>query len=377
MKLTVHNSFLDFKSSEWNKLVPENFPFAKHQFFSSLEESESIGKRTGWYPFIISAHDTESLVGLFILFVKTNSYGEYIFDWAWADAWKKTGQDYYPKLTSAIPFTPATGPKFLVSPNADYETTCKLLVSEALKEESQNELSSTHILFTTPRENGLLINQGFKLRKTFQFHWQNNNYASFEDFLSELKQKKRQKIRRERKEINKLQNLEIKEVTGKDALAYAKDFYQLYLSTIDKKWSADYLTEGFFQLLFERMNENILLYLAFKDDKLVAGTLNIIGGDKIFGRYWGAFEDIQHLHFELCYYQPIEFAIRHKIDIFEAGAQGEHKIQRGFTPAYTYSLHKLPESKLTELIHDSIDRESEQADRLVREGRAMVFKETN
>ncbi|MCM8534817.1 MAG: GNAT family N-acetyltransferase [Lentisphaeraceae bacterium] len=377
MKLQVHNSVLDFKSSDWNSLVPNNFPFAKHEFLVALEESKSIGKRTGWYPFIISAHDSKNLVGIFILFVKTNSYGEYIFDWAWADAWKKTGQEYYPKLTSAIPFTPATGPKFLISPDADYQVTCQLLIAEALKEQSQNELSSMHILFSTPSENKVLIKQGFKLRKTFQFHWQNNNYSNFDDFLAELKQKKRQKIRRERKEIVKLQSLSIKELTGKEVQPFAKNFYQLYLATIDKKWSADYLTEEFFQLLFEKMNENLLLYLAFDNDKLVAGTLNVIGGNKLFGRYWGAFDEIQNLHFELCYYRPIEYAIKHKIDLFEAGAQGEHKIQRGFIPAYTYSLHKLPESKLSELIHDSINRESEQADRLVKEGREMVFKKTN
>ena len=374
MNLSVHQTIQDFDSESWNKLVPNNFPFAKYEFLEALEISDSVGQRTGWHPFFLAAKKESVLIGAMILYLKTNSYGEYIFDWAWADAWKKCGMDYYPKLTSSIPFTPATGPKILTTEIENPQEVTHSLLEKSIELQKELSASSTHILFSTPKENEAALELDFDLRHTFQFHWHNQGYESFESFLANLKQKKRQKIRRERKEIALNSLLEIIEITGEEVKKYSEAFYELYLSTIDKKWSYDYLTKDFFVRIFKEMPDNILIYLAYKDSELIAGTLNFIGGEKIFGRYWGAFEEVQHLHFELCYYRPIEYAIKNKLTIFEAGAQGEHKIQRGLIPQKTYSLHHLPQNRITDLIRRSMEQEQRQADRLIKQGPSMIYK---
>ena len=375
MKLDVLTSILQISAECWNKLTPKNFPFASYEFLRALEESQSIGQRTGWFPRYITAMENDEIIGAMILFLKTNSYGEYIFDWAWADAWQKSGAAYYPKLTSAIPFTPATGPKILVAKSADYSQVTNALLEHTLLLQKQEKCSSSHVLFSTPNENEIAEKANFTLRKTFQFHWQNANYEDFDHYLSYLKQKKRQKVRRERKEISRASHIQIKEICGNEVQEHAAAFYELYMSTIDKKYSYDYLTEDFFRLIFEKMPGNILLYLAYRNDQLLAGTLNFIGGDKIYGRYWGAFDEVRHLHFELCYYRPIEYAIKHKFKIFEAGAQGEHKIQRGLIPCPTYSLHHFPETQLAGLIKQHILRENQRIEPFIKQGRSLIYKD--
>jgi uncharacterized protein len=377
MTLKVHRSIFDFKAEAWNSLVPLNFPFAKHEFLAALEKSNSTGKRTGWHPQFIGAYQEDTLIGAFILYLKTNSYGEYIFDWSWANAWQRYGFDYYPKLTSAIPFTPATGSKILTTTSQDKDEISRALIKKALELKKELSASTIHLLFTQASENALINDMGLTLRKTFQFHWFNDSYQDFDSFLTQLKQKKRQKIRRERKGIQQNKNISIKEISGNDVKDYHQCFYQLYLSTIDKKSSFDYLTQEFFTEIFHSMPDNILLYLAYEGDEVIAGTLNFIGGDKLYGRYWGAFKDIQHLHFELCYYLPIEYAIRNNIHTFEAGAQGEHKIQRGFIPSYTYSHHELSDNLLTTPIIESINSENIEVDDLISKARSFVYKETH
>ena len=374
MTLKTFNSILEIDPKEWIKLEPENFPFASYHFLSSLETSNSVGRRTGWFPLIMCIYSRNKLIGATYLYLKNNSYGEYIFDWAWADAWKRNGLQYYPKLVGAVPFTPATGPKILCAGDKDRAKITELICKEIKKMVDSRQISTAHFLFNDESELELFEKNGFDIRKTFQFHWRNREYESFDAFLMDLKQKKRKEIRRERKLLAN-ENLEITEVTGKDVEQFAELFYQLYLSTIDKKWSSDYLTPKFFKEIFTCMQENIILFLAKKESEIIAGTLNFRKGNKLFGRYWGCFEDIPNLHFELCYYRPIEYAIFHKLILFEAGAQGEHKIQRGFIPSYTYSSHLLPDHGLGQAVKDFIQREAEQVDRLIQDGPSMAFKD--
>ena len=373
MKLSVFHSIKDIDKADWDSIQPKNFPFCSYEFLSALEESQSTGERTGWFPLIFVAHDKEETLGALYLYLKTNSYGEYIFDWAWADAWEKAGLPYFPKLTSAIPFTPATGPKVLVKDEKRKPEISSFLLDECLNFYEKKKLQTAHFLFIPKEEISLFQAKGFTLRKTHQYHWSNENYETFEDFLAALKQKKRKEIRRERKLLDK--SVIIHEVTGDEVSQYADLMYSFYLSTIDKKWAHDYLTKEFFELIFENFKDNILLYLAEKDGKFIAGTLNFYKGEKLFGRYWGSTQDIQHLHFELCYYRPIEFAIKNKIKLFEAGAQGEHKVQRGFIPAFTYSAHMLPNHGLGDAVKDFIQRESMQVSRLIERGRSLAFKD--
>lgn len=374
MTLKSYNSILEIDRQDWLPLEPENFPFASYHFLSSLETSNSAGRRTGWFPLILGVYSNKKLIGASYLYLKNNSYGEYIFDWAWADAWKRNGLQYYPKLVGAVPFTPATGPKVLCADENDKPKIIELISDKIKKMVNSREISTAHFLFNDESELKFFEQNGFTIRKTFQFHWRNRDYENFDSFLMELKQKKRKEIRRERKLLAK-ENLEIVEVTGKDVGQYADLFYQLYLSTIDKKWSSDYLTPKFFKEIFACMQENIILFLAKKESEIIAGTLNFRKGNKLFGRYWGCFEDIPNLHFELCYYKPIEYAIQNKLILFEAGAQGEHKIQRGFIPSYTYSAHYLPDHGLGQAVMDFIKREADQVDRLIKEGPSMAFKD--
>jgi len=372
MTVKLYHSISEIERDQWQSIQPKNFPFSSYHFLEALESSGSIGKRTGWYPLFITIWDKESLIAASYMYLKTNSYGEYIFDWAWADAWQKSGLQYYPKLLSAVPFTPATGPKILCKEDSKKAIHSKVL-EEVKKFAEKENLSTIHFLFIEEQNLQRYEKEGFTIRKTYQFHWHNNSYDNFDDFLMELKQKKRKEIRRERK-LLKQENIEIRRIEKSEISNYAELMYDFYLSTIDKKWSADYLTKAFFQKIFSSMQEDIVLFVAYKNEAPIAATLNFQKGNALFGRYWGSTEDIPNLHFDLCYYKPIEYAIENKLVLFEAGAQGEHKIQRGFIPSYTYSAHLLPEHELGEAVKDYINREAEQVDRLVKEGRNLAFK---
>ena len=372
IKIERHNSILEIKRERWQSIQPEDFPFSSYDFLGALESSGSTGKRTGWFPLIITVSKNDELIAGTCLYLKTNSYGEYIFDWSWADAWQKSGLKYYPKLLSAVPFTPATGPKILCK-EEKRELAVHLIIDEVKKFATKEKISTIHFLYIPEMNLNDYRKHGFSIRKTYQFHWRNNKYGDFNDFLMELKQKKRREIRRERKLLSK-ENLTIQMISGSEVEKYAGLMYDFYLSTIDKKWSADYLTKDFFSRIFSSMQNSIVMFIAFKNGHPVAATLNFQQGKKLFGRYWGSSEDIPNLHFELCYYRPIEYAIENKIELFEAGAQGEHKIQRGFIPSYTYSAHLLPDHELGDAVRDFIEREALQVDRLIKEGRQMAYK---
>jgi predicted N-acyltransferase len=350
----VVNSFNDIPVAPWNALT-ENEPLLSHAFFSALENSGSVGNGTGWtlYPIIVTRDD--QLIGAMPLFLKTHSYGEYVFDWAWADAYQQSGLQYYPKLLSAIPFSPITGPRLLAQ---DAET--KMLMIEAVETiMEKHHLSSAHVLFPHDADAAILKEIGWHQRSGVQFRWQNKSYTSFEHFLQSMSHNKRKKIHQERKKIVKA-GVICRTIKGPDITEADWDFfYDCYCTTYQQHHSTPYLTRQFFAEISKRMPENILLIIADVNGKAIASTFNIYNQDTLYGRYWGATEFVSGLHFELCYYQAQAFCIAEKITYFEGGAQGEHKLARGFEPRATCSYHKIAYPQFNDAIKDFLVRESQ------------------
>ncbi len=365
MEVSVHESFSEFTEAEWNSLPIGDFVFADHRFLMALERSRSLGRRTGWLPRIYAAREGGRLVGAAPLFLKSNSYGEYIFDWAWANAADQIGFDYYPKMVAAIPFTPATGAKFL---------TRDLAVREALFariSRDSRSTSSLHFLFETPDEAELFRERSFLIRHSFQYHWRNRGWKNFEDFLSALRSKRRSEIRRERAQTAS-SGVIITRLTG-DQLEkrHAEIMTAFYHSTISKMGGHAYLTPDFFVDVFEAMKDSILfVYAVDSAERPVAGALNFYRGRSLFGRYWGCLDDYKSLHFEVCYYQAIEWALERGFELFEAGAQGEHKFNRGFSPHLCLSAHEVYEPRLREAISEFLEREKVSIDELFKEYKA-------
>ena len=327
----------------WRALEPPDFPFFDFEFLRALERSGSIGGASGWSPIYIVCKDKGRILGTLCLYLKTNSYGEYIFDWGWAQAYRQHGLPYYPKLVAAVPFTPATGPKLLVRPDADRVEVTHALLDAAQELGEERRVSSSHALFLPEEELEEFEERGFAVRHSLQFHWLNRGYDAFSDYLDALEGKRRRQVARERRQLRD-EGLEIERLTG-EALSpeHATMMYRFYTSTLDRKWGVPYLTRSFFDEVFRRMGDRILLVLARDAEagRPVAGALNFFKGQTLYGRYWGASEERRNLHFELCYYQAIEFAIERRLALFEAGAQGEHKLARGFLPSLTYSAHAI------------------------------------
>jgi predicted N-acyltransferase len=333
----------------WRGLEPPNFPFFDYEFLRALERSGSVGDASGWAPTYLVCKDGERLLGALPLYLKTDSYGEYIFDWEWARAYREYGLSYYPKLVAAVPFTPATGPKLLVRRDAGEAERAE--VSRALFEAARDlgddlGVSSSHALFLPEDELEAYSQRGFAVRHSLQFHWRNRGYDAFPDYLEALVSKRRRQVARERRQLEG-EGLEIERLTG-EALGeeHAAIMHRFYLGTFDRKWGFPYLTGPFFREVFRTMKDRTLLVLARdrasgQPGRPVAGALNFFKGEALFGRYWGAAEERRNLHFELCYYQAIEFAIERRLGLFEAGAQGEHKLARGFLPTLTYSAHEI------------------------------------
>lgn len=346
----------DIAPHAWERIQDPTFPFHTYGFLLALEESGSVGPETGWLPLYLTAWKGNDLQGALLLYLKNHSYGEYIFDWEWARAYQTHGLPYYPKLTSAIPFTPATGKKILLSPDAQ-EIVPSLLLQNALKIADHFSCSSLHFLFLPPEEAPLFESHGFKIRHSFQYHWKNNAYSSFEDFLAALKTKKAKHILHEREAIQKA-GIEISSFTGTSLTqAHADGMYQFYLSTIEKMQAIPYLNQSFFRSIFKKLPKNILYLEARKENRPIAGSFSYFTDKALYGRYWGTTEEHRNLHFELCYYRLIDFAIQNKILLFEAGAQGEHKIQRGFLPTLTYSAHSIKHPAFKKAIENFIDEE--------------------
>ncbi len=343
--------------ADWKALSHPDFPFADYEYLHALEASASVGENTGWSPLYVTTGAGDRIQGAMSLYTKSHSYGEYIFDWSWAEAYLRYQVPYYPKLVAAVPFTPATGPKLLFAADADREAAASDLIVAALREMEARAQSSFHALFITPEEIGYFERAGFLIRHSYQYHWNNAGYARFEDFLAALKPRKRKQIARERAQLME-EKLTLKVVTGEAITAdHALLFFQFYLSTISKRQAIPYLREAFFLRVFETMKDRIVLFLAEDGTETVAGSLCYFKGNTLFGRYWGASRDVRNLHFELCYYQPIEWAIGRGLKRFEAGAQGEHKVARGFLPTLTYSAHWIRHPGFRDAIGRFIEEE--------------------
>ena len=338
--IKVFGAIADIDAGRWDACAGAANPFVRHAFLSVLERSGSVGAKTGWRPCHLALiAGNGSLVGCVPLYLKNHSYGEYVFDWSWAEAYEQAGGRYYPKLQAAVPFTPVTGPRLLLRPDAPPGTRARL--AEALVGVAGRlGVSSLHVTFCTAAEQAVLGGAGCLARLGQQYHWENRGYASFDDFLATLASRKRKAIRKERSGVGEA-GVAIRTLRGQDIEERHWDaFYRFYLNTVDRKWAHAYLTRDFFRLLGERLADQVVLIVAETAAGIpVGGALNILGEDTLYGRYWGCEEQFRFLHFEACYYRAIDFAIAHGLHRVEAGAQGEHKLQRGYLPTPTYSAH--------------------------------------
>lgn len=350
----------DVPAAEWDACTGLANPFVSHDFLEALEASGSCTAETGWLPCHLLVEDSAgSLLAAVPLYLKGNSYGEYVFDWNWADAYERAGGRYYPKLQCSVPFTPATGPRLLVRPGPQAEMVRQVAIQGMLAAARQFNVSSLHVTFPPREEWQALGAAGFLLSTGHQYHWENRGYRDFDDFLAALSSRKRKAIRRERRDACAA-GLRIRTLTGDDLTARHWDaFYRFYRSTTDRKWGSAYLTRGFFDELGQRMADRVALVVAEEDGALVAGALNLIGSDTLYGRNWGAIRDVPFLHFEMCYYRAMDFAIERGLARVEAGAQGEHKIQRGYLPVTTYSAHWIADSGFREAVAKFLARERE------------------
>ncbi len=362
-QLRVIQRISDVDETHWNALLaPDSGPFVKYGFLNALEKTGCVGANTGWQitHLLIETQHSE-LVGAMPLYLKNHSYGEFVFDWAWAQAYEQNNMSYYPKALSAIPFTPVRGPRVLALSKANTSTIQEMLVAGLKALTSQNNLSSAHVLFPEDSELVGLKKQGFMLRDSVQFHWHNQGYQNFEDFLAALTMKRRKNIRRERAEVATNQ-LNYRHISG--AMASADDwsfFYRCYENTYREHHSSPYLTEECFQLLGQVMPEHLHLIIATADDRPIASSLLVVDQltSKAYGRYWGAVEYLRCLHFELAYYQAIEYCIKEGIQTLEGGAQGEHKMARGFLPITLQSAHWIADPGFSAAVKRFLDREHE------------------
>lgn len=372
MTARVAGGVRELSREEWDACAGDNNPFVSHDFLSALEESGSVGPGTGWQPLpILIDGDDGRLAAAMPAYAKTHSQGEYVFDHGWADAWERAGGAYYPKIQIAAPFSPVPGPRLLLRD----PTLAATLVGAAEALVDNNGLSSAHATFVEESQIPMFEAAGWLIREDSQFHFSNRGYGSFEDFLGELSSAKRKNIRKERAKA--VEGLEILHLSGAALTeAHWDMFWHFYQDTGAKKWGRPYLTRAFFSLLSERMSEKILLILALRDGHPIAGALNLIGGDALYGRYWGCTQEVPFLHFELCYYQAIDVAIARGLSRVEAGAQGGHKLARGYAPVPTWSAHYIPDAGFRRAIADFLERERAgvQQDRLWLEERAPFRK---
>lgn len=370
LRIRVLSSIAEIPAEVWDASAPlgGGNPFVSHAFLAALESSRSVSARTGWQPQHLALESgAETILAVAPCYLKSHSRGEYVFDHGWAEAYERAGGRYYPKLQVAVPFTPVTGPRLLVGPGSDIETAQAALLGGLVELARLREASSVHITFPTEAEWRFAATRGFLQRTDQQFHWDNAGFTSFEDFLGVLAARKRKAIRRERREAL-APGIEILWLTGSDLTESAWDaFFNFYMETGSRKWGRPYLTRDFFSLVGQSMADQILLVMAQRAGRLIAGALNFIGNDTLYGRHWGAIEHHPCLHFEVCYYQAIEFAIARKLKRVEAGAQGEHKLARGYMPNTTYSAHFIADPALRRAVADYLKHERQYVEAAGRE----------
>ena len=345
-------------------MTPYN-PFLSYAFLSALEDSGCVGAQAGWLPQHLALQSPDGrLIGAVPCYLKSHSQGEYVFDHGWADAFERAGGRYYPKLQASIPFTPATGPRLLFDAELDPDP-IRAALAEGMKVLNERlGTSSAHVTFALAEEADVLEEAGYLHRTDTQFHFINEGYGSYEDFLDTLASRKRKALRRERREALG-DGITIDQLTGADLTAAIwDDFYQFYMDTGSRKWGRPYLNRTFFSMVGERMADDILLIMAKRDGRYIAGAINFIGGDRLFGRNWGCVEHHPFLHFEVCYHQAIDFAIERKLSVVEAGAQGEHKLARGYVPVTTHSAHWIEHPGLRRAIADYLERERQDVEEI-------------
>ncbi len=345
-------------ADQWDACSGGHNPFTSHAFLNALEATGCASGETGWAPCHVVLENVDGdVVGAAPLYLKKHSQGEYVFDYGWADAFHRAGGNYYPKLQMSVPFTPATGRRFLCRPGEDVHQVESALLAGCLKLADQFDASSLHITFMTEDEWLHMGEAGLLQRTDQQFHWENRGYGCFDDFLSELSSRKRKAIRKEREGAH-AHGITIDVLTGDDIRPHHWDaFFGFYMDTGSRKWGRPYLNREFFEHLSGVMVDKIALVMCARDGRYIAGAMNMIGRDTLFGRYWGCVEDLRYLHFEVCYYQAIDFAIEHGLERVEAGAQGTHKLSRGYLPTATYSAHWVANSGLRDAIGNYLKHE--------------------
>ncbi len=361
MNIKILQSIADITASEWNTLFDTSNPFIQHAFLLALEQSGCTQPSTGWEPQHLVVYQDNDIVAALPNFLKTHSYGEYVFDWAWANAYQQNGLSYYPKLVSAIPYTPSTGPRIGFGKNTNTQEKRLIIkrISQTLGDQfSHADLSSWHLLFPEHALSTLLQQAHWKQRVGLQYHWYNDQYASFDDFLSTFKSRKRKTLRKERQAIID-QGITMERVQGNDiSKELMTQFYRFYhLTYLKRSGQHGYLNLKFFLILLDTMSENLVMMCAKKNQSLVGAALCFKDEKTLYGRYWGCEQEYEFLHFETCYYQGIEYCIRHRLDCFDPGAQGEHKISRGFKPTKTFSNHLILHPDFRRAIHHFIDEE--------------------
>ena len=347
-------------AEEWNTIAGTDYPFMRHEFLLGMESTGCTTAETGWQPCHMIIRDNTSAVAVAPMYLKSHSYGEYVFDWSWSDAWRQSGLEYYPKLLTAIPFTPATGPRLCVAAGMDEATALNLAHQGVCDFADRNNLSSWHVLFPEKNVSDQMLAKGMHRRDATQFHWFNEGYNSFDDFLSTFNSRKRKSLKRERRRVVE-QGITLKAFTGHEIQEeHWQQFYRFYQTTYAKRSGhTGYLSREFFLETAAKMGDQVVMFLAFMGEAAVAGALCFRSSDTLYGRYWGCEQEFDCLHFEACYYQGIDYCIAHKLQRFDPGAQGEHKIQRGFTPITTWSNHWIADPQLSKAVGDFTRREAQ------------------
>ena len=362
------SSLTQIPARDWNALTGTDYPFIRHEFLLALEQSGASCAKTGWQPCHLTLYQGDELVALLPLYLKSHSWGEYVFDWAWANAWRQHGLNYYPKLLTAIPFTPATGPRLCIAPDRERTAVLDALLLAIQQFAGKQGISSWHLLFPEREDSAYLARQGLSMRSANQFHWFNRGYGCFDDFLAGFNSRKRKSLRRERRRVTEQGiALELREGTAITASDW-DCFYRFYQRTYAKRSGhGGYLNREFFQLIGRSLPQHCLLVTALQQGEAVAGALYFKSADTLYGRYWGCSRELDCLHFEACYYQGIEYCIANGLQHFDPGAQGEHKIQRGFEPVQTRSNHWIADSRFAAAIADFVQQEGEHIDQYMQE----------
>jgi predicted N-acyltransferase len=370
-RLTTHSAIADIPADQWNRLAGDDSPFLRHEFLDAMEHHGCVGESLGWLPRHLALQDAQGhLVAAAPCYLKFNSYGEFVFDWSWADAYRRKGLRYYPKLVIASPYTPATGPRLLTGDSPARRDHAHVLIQGAIRVAEEAGVSSMHWLFTTEDEQALLEGQGLLRRVGCQFHWHNRDYGSFEDYLGTFTAEKRKKVKRERRRVVE-SGVRIRRIPG-NAVTEAEwaTFHRLYCDTFDKRGGIPTFSLPFFQSIGETMGESLLLVLAEYGNDIVAAAFDLVGSRSLYGRHWGCFQDFHSLHFEACYYQGLDYCIETGLTRFEPGAQGEHKVSRGFLPTPTWSAHWIADPAFRDAIARFVTLEAEGMDDYIVEMQA-------